>query len=352
MAKAKLKLVIEEAARMELERAYRSASTSRDKEKLLAIRLATGGQHTYSELSEVVGRSRSIIQIWVERYLKNGLEGLLSRAPGGGRPSPLAETKVQQDLEAGLRAGKWRTAPQIRSWLKKEHGIERASKTIYYWLGKVGGALKVPRPVHLKKSTELSESFVQGLFERLEALEIPKQVPIKVWILDEHRYGLQPVQRRCWGWPGQRIVRKVHPRYQWGYVYGALECVQGQSEFLYTDGISQEATLEFYRQLQQSEPEAWHVLLADQAGFHIPDGDARLPKQVRVIPLPPYSPELNPVEKLWDILKDHIANEVFPSLEEIQNRISERLSSFWNNPNQVLQLVGSGWLHTQANTSY
>ena len=61
------------------------------------------------------------------------------------------------------------------------------------------------------------------------------------------------------------------------------------------------------------DPEAQHVVIADQAGFHLRPGDDRVPEGVHLIPLPPYSPELNPCEQLWDVIKDSegVANGLF-----------------------------------------
>ena len=98
----------------------------------------------------------------------------------------------------------------------------------------------------------------------------------------------------------------VHPRYQWGYTYGGLEICGNKAEFLHTDGVSQEATAMFYHQLAESDPESTHIIIADGAGFHIKEGDERMPSNVRVITLPAYSPELNPIEKLWEVVRRFI----------------------------------------------
>ena len=58
---------------------------------------------------------------------------------------------VQQELAAGLRAGRWRTGAQMAVWLQQTHGITLCKTQWYYWLGKCNGALKVPRPVHTRK---------------------------------------------------------------------------------------------------------------------------------------------------------------------------------------------------------
>ena len=166
------------------------------------------------------------------------------------------------------------------------------------------------------------------------------------------RFGLQPVVRRVWTLRGSEVRVPVRARYQWGYTFGALE-VGGASaaEFLHTDTVCQEATAAFYQQLAASDPEAVHIIIADGAGFHISDGHALLPEKVRVIPLPPYSPELNPVEKLWDIVKDRICNRVWADLETLQEAINVVLEEYWSNPTPVISLLENAFINSEANTS-
>ena len=69
--------------------------------------------------------------------------------------------------------------------------------------------------------------------------------------------------------------------------------------------------------------------------------------------LPPlaYSPELYPVEKVWDLVKDAVANRVFAAPGWLENELAAALKPFWKDPARTQQLVGSGWLHLQANAS-
>jgi transposase len=158
------------------------------------------------------------------------------------------------------------------------------------------------------------------------------------------RFGLQPVTRR-----GVEIVVPVHPRYQWGYTYGGLEICGNKAEFLHTDGVSQEATAMFYQQLAESEPESAHIIIADGAGFHLKEGDERMPSNV--ITRPAYSPELNPIEKLWDIVKDRICNRVWPDLEQLRAAIYGVLQEYWTPQELVRSLLGSGTVPSEANTT-
>jgi len=75
-------------------------------------------------------------------------------------------------------------------------------------------------------------------------------------------------------------------------------------------------------------PDAVHVLTRDQAGFHLKEGE-ELPAGIRIIDLPPYSPELNPCEQLWDLIKDPIGNRVLDPVKELQEAVLPALRRFW-----------------------
>ena len=161
--------------------------------------MAAGGNSTYEEIAATVERARSTVQLWIKEFTAHGVESFPSRqGKGGGRPSPVSEPLLLEEIKMKLRNGDWRTAGQAREWLETEKGIKRATSSIYYWLGKLEGALKVPRPVHIKKDAAKAASFKENFFETLCGLGIPKGSQVKVWVQDEARYGLHSLQRRCW----------------------------------------------------------------------------------------------------------------------------------------------------------
>ena len=93
----------------------------------------------------------------------------------------------------------------------------------------------------------------------------------------------------------------------WGYLYSALE-VDGENaaEFLCLPRVDLEMSRMFLEHVAACDPQAEHVVIQDQAGFHLNPELHELPPRVHVIPLPPYSPELNPVEAIGDVIKDRI----------------------------------------------
>ena len=88
--------------------------------------------------------------------------------------------------------------------------------------------------------------------------------------------------------------------YAWEYVYGALEVLEGGAPFRFMPSVNLDFSRDFLRQLAASDPAAKHVVIQDQAGFPLRAGGPGLPDRIHLLPWPPYSPELNPIEGLWD----------------------------------------------------
>ena len=114
--------------------------------------------------------------------------------------------------------------------------------------------------------------------------------------------------------------------------------------------MDQAHSVEFYRQISRSDPAALHLLIQDEAGFHLRDGDPGLPDNVRVITLPAYSPEFNPIEGLWDKLKDSLCNRVFDTLAELETVLQTERQRLWQEARRVQSLIFD-WLRAQANAS-
>jgi transposase len=321
------------------------------KRKLQVIRLGFTGEYSSEQISEIAGCSKASVTNWVRDYRQGGLCGLLTTRHRSGRQPSLDEKAVTELLQ-GLEKGRWKRMKEIRTWLSKEHGTVISLSGVQYWLNKVNAALKVPRKSHAKKDEGQSVRFKEELAVKLADLGVDTRKPFRLWVVDEHRYGLISTLRRCWTLRGVRPSSPYQTKYEWGYVYGGLEVMEGSSEFLYTPGVNLEISGLFLQQISQSAPEAEHVVVWDGAGFHQKDQLAGLPANIHLIALPPYSPELNPIEQLWDQVAVAYANRVYKTLEEIEEDISEALRPFWENSQRVLQLLGvENYLLSSANAS-
>jgi transposase len=147
---------------------------------------------------------------------------------------------------------------------------------------------------------------------------------VRLLAYDEHRLGLRPVYRRVWARRGERPLAVGAHRYRWFYVCTFVEPETGESLSLLVDGVDTEVMGWVLRELRAwlgEGEEAWVVL--DRAGWHV-SGRVGVPEGVRLVFLPPYSPELQPVERVWPLVNEAVANRYFRDLEEMMEVVAER----------------------------
>lgn len=340
---------ISEKVAEELRTASKEATAARDKERLQVGLLAAQGILGLEEIAEAVGRARSCVQTWLGKLEEGGVAGLLERSSAPGAPPALSEAQ-QEQLRAELKKGRHRTADQIGQWIQKSWGVQLNRGAVYYWLGKLAAVLRVPRPQHRKHDGQKAAEFRWSLRERLHALNLPKDRPVRIWVQDEGRFGLQGFTRRVWTLPGTKPIVPMQQKYRWFYAFAALECTTGQMETAYWDSVDLGITTRFLEQIAASDAQAEHVVIYDGAGFHPKAPIHALPQHVHVIVLPAYSPELNPVEGLWDALRDETCNQAFDSLGELEERLTSALRGYWQRAPKVQGLI-HGWIQRTTNAS-
>ena len=331
--------------------ALRTCQEVKSQQRLLAARLAASGQFTSAQIAEQLGMSQRRFFDWMSALKTGGVAGLLKRQHGGGAV-PQVQGPARTELLAGLQSGQWKRAKEIQQWLRERHGIRLKLPGIYYWLGKLGGVLKVPRKTHAQKDAAAAQEFQRTLCERLASLNVAGGRRVRLWVADEHRYGLIPVVRKCWTLRGVRPTVPYRTKYEWGYLYSALE-VDGENaaEFLCLPEVSLEMSGLFLNHLAASDPEAEHIVIWDQAGFHPKPEQHAMPERVHLVPLPAYSPELNPTEAIGDIIKDRIGNGLWKAMTDLEEAISEELRPLCENAEAVRRLVSHPWLVEQANAT-
>jgi hypothetical protein len=149
---------------------------------------------------------------------------------------------------------------------------------------------------------------------------------VEVWAQDEARLGLLPIIRRVWAPRGQRPIAVARRRYQWLYLYAFVHPQSGQTEWLILPTVNTEwferALVEF-AQTVGAGPTKHIVLVVDQAGWHCAK-TLRCPEGIELYALPAYSPELQPAERLWPLIREVIANRTITTLEELDCILGER----------------------------
>ena len=129
-----------------------------------------------------------------------------------------------------------------------------------------------------------------------------------------------------WALKGQRPTALGHHRFQWLYVTAFVGPATGETVWYLSNGVSKPlfaGLLDAFAKAVGAGPTKRVVLLLDNAGFYtrphlaVPDG-------IRLVYLPPYSPELQPAETLWPLVDEPIVNRLVPTLDDLVNTIGAR----------------------------
>lgn len=147
-----------------------------------------------------------------------------------------------------------------------------------------------------------------------------------VWATDEHRVGLKPVLRRAWVRPGDRPTAVVRHRYQWLWLVTFVQPATGTSHRSLLPRMCIDAfnlALAEFALAAGIGPADRAVLVLDRAGWHA-SGAVAVPAGVHLVFLPPYSPELQPAERLWPLSNEPIANRAIADLDELEAVLAER----------------------------
>ena len=134
------------------------------------------------------------------------------------------------------------------------------------------------------------------------------------------------MRRRVWAPIGERPLALGHHRYQWLYVTAFVQPTGGETVWYLSDGVSKpffEKLLADFAETVGAGKQRRIILTLDNAGWH---GEAGLavPEGLRLVFLPPYTPELQPAERLWPLVDEPIANRCFETLADIDAVLADR----------------------------
>jgi putative transposase len=164
--------------------------------------------------------------------------------------------------------------------------------------------------------------------EALAALltrEVVADRPVRLMFQDEARFGRMVRPKRCWApEPLRPVIRNGYER-QFVYVYGAVSPLQGELDWRLCREMNTARMGEFLLQVSQAHPTELLVMVVDGASSHKAK-DLVIPHNLRLLPLPPYAPELNPQEHVWDEVREkEFPNRVFDHLDAVIRQLEHGL---------------------------
>lgn len=150
---------------------------------------------------------------------------------------------------------------------------------------------------------------------------------MRVFSQDESRFGLLTVRRRRLTACGVQPLGPIQHVFEWFYVYGAVAPTTGERFFLELPYLNAEMFQLFIDAFGQAFPDSLNILLLDNSGAHTAQR-LRWPENVRYVWLPPYCPELSPIERVWRDLKDDLAWCQFANLDAQQAYVGNLLRAY------------------------
>jgi transposase len=175
---------------------------------------------------------------------------------------------------------------------------------------------------------------------------VAKRKPVEIWFQDEARIGQKNGMVRQWARRGSRPRQPADQRYDSAYLFGAICPARGTGAGLAMPYADTEAMQLHLDEISRTVARGAHaVLLLDRAGWHT-TGHLTIPKNMTLIFLPSRAPELNPVENVWQFLRQTwLSNRVFDTYEAIVEAACDAWNRLMDQPQAITSIGMRDWAH-------
>jgi transposase len=308
---------------MELETAAKAAVSRKSHIGLMAIKgLLLGISH--DQVAKLYGTTRRTLSRWVARFNDKGIDGLI-RCPGSGRPPKITGANASEYVELIKHPAKaaethW-TAKKFHGYLTEKLEHEIGYRTVVRWLHDQGFRLKVPRSWPNGQDEEERKAF-------LELIRVFLGDPdIDLWYLDESGIEGDPRPRRRWALRGEKIFQPYQGTHVRMSVTGTV-CPRTGELYSLIYSHSDAAIFQNFldnanNDIQFERPR--NLIILDNANWH--KGKKTNWGRFEPIYLPPYSPDLNPIERLWLLIKAEWFSDFYAkNTDDLIDRICRALN--------------------------
>jgi hypothetical protein len=176
---------------------------------------------------------------------------------------------------------------------------------------------------------------------------LSRDTPVEIWFQDEARIGQKNGLTRLWARKGSRPRRPKDQRYDSAFLFGAICPARNTGAALVLPAVNTEAMQAHLEVISRRVAQgACAALLLDRAGWHT-TARLRVPGNIIPILLPSRAPELNPVENVWQFLRQNwLSNRVFEDYTAILDAACDAWNRLLELPNQIKSIGLRDWAHT------
>lgn len=280
--------------------------------------------------------SERTFRLWISRFNEQGVDGLTYR-PYSGRPRKLSPDEVAEAIlpvvdDPGQADQTHWTAIKLCGWLQQEKDLDISYRTLVRYLHENDYAQRIPRPMPEPPDRDIWENQREDFVSRL--LDLLEDTSAVIFFGDEAGFEGDPRPRRKWVRRGSRPTQGYYGGHIRQNVVGAVNPNSGQLVSLIVPYCNTEVFQVFLDTMAKEVPprRAKKVyLVLDNASWH---KTKRLNwHHIEPLFLPPYSPDFNPIERLWQHLKSHyMAGFLTNKGDVLREKISESIQTLLDAP--------------------
>jgi transposase len=288
-----------------------------------------------TEISNKFGVSRSSIYRWMNRTGDS-----LERRSVAGRPTSLNLNEVNKVLaymqnpatNYGFESPLW-TGPRIKALVKKKFRKNLHRSTVHRMLTEKKQSYKKVESRWSEADKARQSEWIKKTIPAIKRWAKKNKAPI--YFLDESTIQLTPVNGKTWGPKGKTtIVKKTGKR---GRICAISAISPSQKLFfsLQEETFNGKCVISFLKQIERNHPNKKIAVVMDNAPCHTSKVMKEYLKNssIKVFFLPPYSPEMNPDEKVWNYLKSsELVSHVETSVKDLKKLTSKKMRSIARQP--------------------
>ena len=147
-----------------------------------------------------------------------------------------------------------------------------------------------------------------------------------MYFQDESRFGTMTHVGKCLTEVGIKPVIPFQHKFETTYLYGSYSPVNGDSFVWEVNGVNSDIFERYLREFSKHKPEEFKIVVIDNAGFHSTK-NMNIPDNIYLLRIPPYSPELNPCEQVWQYIKNRYKNQLFKTMDSLKIWLHETVNS-------------------------
>ena len=317
--------------------------------RLRAVHLRYKQSYSVKQISEIFGVHYNSVSRWFVEHRKGGENRLRSKKAKGAAPKLrldhlrfLEKSLRYPATKFGFNTPLW-TGTYVRILLAKMQGISLDRATVWRYLTKLGLSFQKPEKRYFQQDKKLVRLWIDKEWPKIKRWARKNRAIL--YFEDESGVSLAPVMGRTWAPKGKTPIVRVTGKRGGVLAMSAISPCGRMCFRLEKRKINADVLIEFLKQIGESHARRNIGVIMDQAPCHISKkvkSFCETSRRVKVFYIPPYSPELNPDEKVWRHLKhvelkDHQAQDK----RGLAKMVASALRKMKNKPNQTINFFAN-----------